>query len=139
MSAGRWLAIVASVVVAATLVAAIVVMDSPAEQREQRMDARRVQDLQRLERAVASYHAMHKSLPADMATIEAQPGWDLAAVDPESGQPYAYEVTGERSYRVCASFDTDTAAGDQANLVLDEWKHDAGPHCFSREVQAPAA
>lgn len=138
MSAGRLLSIVASVVVVATLVAAIVVMDSPAQQREQRMDARRVQDLQRMERAVNAYYAVHKSLPADMATIEAQPGWGLGLVDPESGEPYHYEAVGEHGYRLCAGFRTDTATSDQAIVEVDEWKHGTGRHCFSREVRASA-
>ena len=138
MSIGRLVSIVAAVVVAATLVAAIAVMDTPAQQREQRMDARRVQDLQRIVQAVDAYHAGNKALPSGMAALQAQPGWDLAATDPGDGNPYAYEVLGERSYRVCASFGTDTATGERADLVQDEWKHGAGRQCFNREVRAPA-
>ncbi len=137
MSTGRRLSIVASVVVAATLVAAVVVMDSPALQREQRLDARRVQDLQRIVHAVYTYHAEHAALPAGMAELQAQPGWDLALVDPVDGMPYAYEVLDKGRYRLCASFDTDTASGDQAGMVADEWKHGAGRHCFNREARSP--
>ena len=78
MSHGRLLSIVASVVVAATLVAAITVMDTPAQQREQRVDARRVDDLQNIGNAVDAYHARNGALPADIGVIMSQPGWDLA-------------------------------------------------------------
>ena len=136
MSPGRRLAVIASVVVGATLVAAIAVMDSPPEQREQRLDARRVQDLQHLESAIAVYHAGHKALPGDLATLRAEmPGWNLAPGDPASGVPYGYEVSGARSYRLCAEFTTDTAAADTPHGPEgDAWKHGAGRQCFNREV-----
>src|SRR5690606_37413954 len=112
MSPGRRLAVIASVAVGATLVPAIAVLDAPPRHREQRLDARRVQDLQQHENAIAAYHAGHKALPDDLAALRAMPGWNLAPGDPETGAPYGYEVLGERSYRLCAKFSTDTAAAE---------------------------
>ena len=131
---GRWLAIVASVVVVATVVAAVVVMGPPSKQRETRLDARRVQDLQRIVQAVEAYHANHKALPADMATLAAQPGWSVSTTDPQGGTPYAYEVSGERTYRVCASFTTDTAKATAAPWAPDSWNHGIGRQCFQQSV-----
>jgi len=138
MSPGRRLAVIASVVVGATLVAAIAVLDSPPQQREQRLDARRVQDLQQLESAIEVYHAGHKALPADLAALRAEmPGWNLAPGDPASGAQYGYEVLGDRSYRLCAQFTTDTAAADTPyGPVVDAWNHGAGRQCFNREVSS---
>jgi len=138
MSPGRRLSVIASVVVGATLVAAIMVLDSPPRQREQRLDARRVQDLQQHENAIATYHAGHKALPDDLDALRAMPGWNLAPGDPVTGAPYGYEVLGERSYRLCAEFTTDTASADTPyGPVVDAWKHGAGRQCFNREVASP--
>ncbi|MDQ2702051.1 MAG: hypothetical protein M3Y70_04385 [Pseudomonadota bacterium] len=134
MSTGRLLSIIASVVVLATLVGAIVVMDSPAQQRERRMDDRRVQDLQRLVGAARAYHQAHRQLPADMAALAGQPGLRLSTADPSTGAPYEYEPTGKRSFRVCASFSTDTATAEPAPAGPDSWNHAAGRHCFGREI-----
>ena len=49
---GRNMLVFAAAVVLATLVAALWVMDSPAQQREKRLDARRVNDLQQIESQV---------------------------------------------------------------------------------------
>lgn len=68
-------------------IAASVVMGPPSKQREARLDARRVQDLQRIVQAIDAYHANHKASPADMATLTAQPGWGLATTDPQRGTP----------------------------------------------------
>ena len=138
MSTGRLLSIIASVVVLATLVAAIAVMDSPGQQRERRMDERRVQDLQRLAGAARGYHQGHGQLPADMAALAGQPGLGLSTTDPASGTPYEYERTGERRFRVCATFATDTAVASARMQPVgpDSWNHPAGRHCFSREAMA---
>jgi hypothetical protein len=135
---GHWLAIAASVVVVATVVAAVVAMGPPSQQREARLDARRVQDLQRIVQAVDGYYANHKALPADMATLATQPGWGLATADPQSGTPYSYEVSGERTYRVCASFTTDTAKPADGPWAPDSWNHGIGRQCFQQSVSKAA-
>ena len=63
---GRWLVIAASMVVIATVVAAIVVMGSPSAQRESRLDERRVRDLDRIAGAVRNHAEQHGALPADL-------------------------------------------------------------------------
>ena len=134
---GRWLAIAASVVVAATLVVAVLSMGAPSQQREARLDARRVQDLQEIERAVQVYFEAHNALPESIATAESQPGWSLATVDPTDGTPYSYVITGERSYKLCASFTTDTAQSGERPWTPDGWNHGVGEQCFGRKVAKP--
>jgi hypothetical protein len=136
--AGRPLAIVASVVVVATLVVAILVMDSPSAQREARIDQRRVQDLERIVR-IASLHAQrHDALPPDLATLAGEPGRQLSINDPIDGTPYGYTITGARSFRLCAVFMTDTAkpTAIAAPSTPDDWNHGSGRQCFDRKLRA---
>lgn len=131
---GRWLAIVASVVVAATLVAALIAMGPPSRQRDARLDARRVQDLERIGQAVEDHFRSHRALPPDAAALAAMPGWGLSLSDPADGTPYAYAVTGERGYRLCAGFATDTARAADARWGAGGWNHGSGRQCFERSV-----
>ena len=134
---GRWLVIAASMVVIATVVAAIVVMGSPSAQRESRLDERRVRDLDRIAGAVRNHAEQHGALPADLATLAKRPGQRISFVDPKDGSPYAYEVTGARNFRLCAVFATDTAT-TPANLEFepgDDWIHGVGRHCFDRNAR----
>lgn len=135
---GFWLALVASVVVAVALVAAFLVMGSPAEQRATQLDARRVQDLQRLVNGIEAHARVHDALPPALATLSAQPGSRWPATDPATGDPYGYQTTGPRSYRLCAVFETDTARakGDAAPPGGDEWSHAIGRRCFDRKLVA---
>lgn len=134
---GRWLLVAAAVVVIATIVAAVTTMGLPSTQRDIRLDERRVHDLQRIVTALHAYAENHGSLPPDLATLAAQPGLNLAIADPVDASPYAYEPTGERTFRLCAVFITDTAEPPQAEdaRVADEWLHGAGRQCFQRKLK----
>ncbi|MGH8085278.1 MAG: hypothetical protein ACREPV_08365 [Lysobacter sp.] len=134
---GRWLAIAASVVVVATVVAAIRVMGSPSAQREMKLDSRRIDDLNHIVQVIEHYAELNNALPADLATLARQPGQRLAITDPVDGAAYGYEVTGKRSYRLCAVFATDTAKTPamDGRWNADDWDHGAGRYCFERRAK----
>lgn len=134
---GRWLLVVACVVVVATLAGAIVVMGPPAAQRAEKLDRKRVLDLWHIERAVDGYAESKDALPPDLDTLAKQPGQRLPTTDPDGGPPYAYEITGKRSYRLCAVFTTDTAAAQEVAMPWssEEWNHGIGRHCFDRKIK----
>jgi hypothetical protein len=128
---GRWLAIAASVVVVVTVIAAILVMGPPSTQRELRLDQKRVGDLGRIANAARNHAERHGALPKDLATLARQPGQWISFVDPKDGAPYTYEVTGARTFRLCAVFATDTAKTENAGFESgDEWIHGTGRQCF---------
>ena len=93
---GRLLIAIAAIVILATVVAAVMVMESPQIQRERRIDARRVADLTQIEDAIDRYYQEHGVLPQDLATLAAKPGQRLSVVDPEHGRGYRYEIDGAR-------------------------------------------
>lgn len=132
---GRWLATAATLVVIATVAAAIAVMGSPWAQREAKFDRRRVEDLDRIVAAVSRYADGHGALPPDLATLARQPGRRLAIVDPRHRTPYTYQVTGARTYRLCASFATDAATDGVGFWTREEWAHGAGRQCFDRRLE----
>jgi hypothetical protein len=131
---GRWLAIAASAVVLATLVAAMLVMGSPEAQRESRLDRKREQDMGRIARAIDSRTAAGKPLPADLASLAREPGRRLSIADPATAAPYAYAITGDHRYRLCAVFTTDTAEESRRQWIDQQWLHGPGRHCFDRKA-----
>ena len=129
---GTRLMLAAGVVVVATVVVALFVMDSPARQRAERLDRIRVEHLQTLSQRIDAHADVHDALPERLRIVSGAPGRTIA--DPATGQPYDYEVTGERSYRLCATFETTPDAEPAPLPVRDAWRHDAGRQCFEREV-----
>ncbi len=131
---GRMVLGAAAVVVLATLVASLAVIRSPAAEREARLDIRREQDLARIARLVQAHYGRTGELPASLDAL-ATPGTGLPR-DPVDGVNYGYQATGERSYRLCARFGTDTARDGRQPFGGDAWLHGSGTHCFDRRVHA---
>ena len=134
---GRWLAVLATIAVAATLLAAFLAMRSPSAQRDVTLDQRRVRELERIGFALDAHANLHGALPPDLATLARQPGSALPLHDPVTGTPYGYRPLAKDRYRVCATFVTDTAKTGEAAMYAVEpsWAHGVGHQCFERAVQ----
>ncbi|MEN1926719.1 DUF5671 domain-containing protein [Luteimonas sp. MJ293] len=125
---GRMVLGAAAVVILVTLVASVAVIRSPASEREARLDTRRAQDLARITGLVEAHYHRTGALPVGLDDL-ATPGIALP-LDPVDGSDYVYEVTGERDYRLCARFVTDTARDQRQPWGGDAWRHGVGQHCF---------
>ena len=130
MSVNRMAAVTASVLVAAVIAVGLMLGGSPAEQRRLRFDERRVDDLRVIARAVRVHWNRFGSLPGSLSILADGQNLDRVPVDPSSRQAYAYAVTGETGYRLCADF-----AKRSVNPPPQEfWVHGAGHHCFEFEL-----
>ena len=129
---GRTLMVAAGVVVIGAVGAALLVMDSPSRQRAERLDGIRVDDLRQLSLRIDTHAEVHDRLPERLAVVSGGPGRAIA--DPGTGQAYEYEITGDRSYRLCATFETAQQA-EPHDIYRDQWRHGEGRQCFDREVE----
>lgn len=133
------LGIVAAVVVL-VLGVALFVLDSPAEERQRRLDERRVEDLGAIADAVEAYRSREGELPPDLDTLADWEGFRLSPTDPVSGAPYEYRVTDVETYELCADFTTEAPGHDGRRRWRRHgtlWHHPAGEHCFELEVEGP--
>jgi hypothetical protein len=132
MTVSRVLAAIGSAVVLAAVGAGLYVAGAPSEARLMRLDEQRVLDLRSLAGAIELYRNAEGELPRSLAdTVKPQRVWRLP-VDPETGDPYEYEVIDTRSYRLCAQF----ARRSRDSPGMSFWKHDAGMQCFDVPVSA---
>jgi len=131
------LAAVAIVLVA--LVWGIVLAGSPLNERQRKFDERRVEDLRiinseirtvTLDYRASDGPALKRALPQTLDELR-----DLAqnqmpnVADPQNGAPYEYSITGDSTFRLCATF----------NFPRDEqydvsWNHPAGNYCYDFDV-----
>lgn len=135
----------AALVVVAVVVVALAVVDSPAEERRQRLDEQRVSHLHAIADAVDDHWSEEGALPPDLDALVAWRIAELEVTDPVTEQAYGYRVTGERTYELCATFATDAPEDDtrsragyarRGHRVL--WQHPAGRHCFELEAEEDA-
>jgi hypothetical protein len=140
---GLYLAVAASVVVVATVCAAIAVMGTPAQQRLARLDEARIDDLQELAQAVRHQARVAGALPASLQVFAEERGSSLRLADRVTGARYGYMVKDKGVFALCATFDTDTSQVRLADRRwrgnAHEWDHPAGRHCFDLPLKAADA
>jgi hypothetical protein len=131
---GKWLAIAGTLLALVAIVWGIRTMGLPTQQRQVRIDERRVRDLVDLQRAVRAYAQEHDTLPRDLSEVAAEPGSRVPTNDPETNVPYEYARIDADSFQLCAVFATDTARlpGEGYAAYDEEWEHGAGRQCFRR-------
>ncbi|MBA2686339.1 MAG: hypothetical protein H0U66_17780 [Gemmatimonadaceae bacterium] len=130
----------ATVAAALVVIAGLVVVGAPSRARERRLDQMRVDDLNSLSIGIDEYWSKNTALPVATDSLVSAHQLDKVPTDPASRAPYSYLVSGERSYRLCATFaqPSDTAASaDVRDWTLaigarhsHSWRHGAGESCF---------
>ena len=101
------LGVLAVAVVAAAVVYGLFRVGPPSDERERRLDKRRIEDLRSIARAVDLHWTRHGNLPAALDLLSDATVQDVTFGDPESGEPYEYRVLTDSTFELCGSFGTD--------------------------------
>ena len=129
----EWLFRAGAAVACVSMVAALYAAGSPFRQRLLRLDARRVDALQTIQRNVNVYHERERGLPASLDALAAAPETFLAdAVDPVTKTPYGYERVDDATYTLTATFDLPSPP-DQDRPPWERdgfFRHGAGEQTF---------
>jgi len=124
MSTHKAFAVVASLAVVTVVISGLYLGGSPGGQRLLRFDERRVEDLQRLSRAIERRWGKTERLPQELE--ELVDGQRLARIpaDPTTESGYVYEIISSNAYRLCADF------SKPSENTKDFWAHESGYQCF---------
>jgi type II secretory pathway pseudopilin PulG len=132
-SDGRLLAGLAAVVAIAA-VAASIWLNPPSVVRARALDQKRLQYLGTTESAIKSYYDVHHALPSDLKALDGDNNpWANNWHDPETQQPFGYEIVNQTSYRLCAVFARHSEKDDSPYDPSPK-KHGAGRDCFQNSV-----
>jgi hypothetical protein len=146
-----YVTIAVGILAVVTIVAGFFIVGTPAQARLARFDAQKVMDLQNIQYQVTYYWQAKQKLPASLADLTNSPSYGAVPVDPQTQAEYEYSATGALSFKLCATFNTEsrgtelgsgytypervvpTPAGDKA-MRADAWQHTSGPVCFERTI-----
>ena len=112
---------------------------SPAKQRLIKFDQQRISDLQNISFTVSSYWDYNKKLPEDLEKLTIQQDYYVYSLkDPRTGEPYEYNILGEKRYELCAIFDDNPYPYWNQSVPRpvseEKWNYNKGRTCFQREV-----
>lgn len=136
--------IVISAFVIGPLITALFMIGSPAKERARKLDETRISNLDSMHYSIDGYYTLNKKLPESLDTLVKSGQYYLTGIqDPETGLPFHYEVTSEKTYKLCATFTNESPKNGQYDYVynryspgvgsngqLMSWHHPKGYHCF---------
>ncbi len=134
----RGLVVGAIVVVVVTLGYSIYLVGTPGQQRDVRLDDRRVDDLRNISQNIDTYFDLNEEMPHSLRDLSG-PRFHVRSIeDPDTGRLYEYRVTEGTRYELCAVFTTDSGDRRDERRSFSEriWDHDSGRHCFQLEARA---
>lgn len=128
--------------VVVTIIAGFFIIGTPQELRREKMDNTRVQDLQNLQWQIVNYWQQKESLPSNLDELRDPISEIQIPVDPKSGAAYTYERTGDRTFNLCATFETEWNAAKNTGTtrpidmygMTDNWEHGIGEKCYERTI-----
>ena len=121
------------------------IIPSPMEQTQRAFDAQRTQDLQSIQYSIDTYTSNYNKLPDHLEQIrDTSYSRDLAFTDPETQKPYEYSIINIFTYKICATFATNTKeqTTNKKSISYDdsyfyenrEYNHPSGYFCFEKIV-----
>ena len=140
---------IASGIILASIIMGFVIAGTPGQQRAQRFDEQRINDLQNLQNQVLDYWIRKGTLPPGIEELENPLSGFTVPRDPDTAMPYEYRQTGDLSFEICAEFQTDSQdkptfqtryAVPKPLYPIGEfgdaqtWHHRIGRACFMRTI-----
>lgn len=129
--------VIAGVIVLGSIVWGFAVLGSPATQRLYKYDEQKVNDLMNINNEVSNYYATKGTLPKSLTDISTQ--YYIIVSDSQTGKPYEYEKTDEKTYNLCADFNKASNEKDKLNSAVRFpygvwWTHPTGRYCFAQTI-----
>ncbi len=126
----------------ALIICGISIIDSPTTVRQKKLDDARTRNLAHISRQVLQYYRDNSNLPERLSEIvPGNSNW-FSLYDPETNDPYEYEIVDKLSFRLCGNFTrARQLTGKSIIYYLPEethidWSHIAGKHCFLIPVKS---
>lgn len=141
--------VVSTLVVLGSIILGFAVVGTPAAQRAYRYDSQKVGDLQNLQWQIVTHWQQKGSLPASLEDLSDSLKPGFVPVDPQSGESYGYERTGNLTFELCAVFNRESRErrrpydGGAVSMPMrdmyygpemENWQHSPGEHCFERTI-----
>lgn len=93
-----------SVILVASVILGFLLVGTPATQRLHRLDETRVMSLTTIQSQVVSHYTRTRTLPLTLEDMNNPLDGFVSPVDPVTGSAYEYNVKGELTFELCATF-----------------------------------
>jgi len=141
----KYYALISVIIILIGVVSAFFIIGSPATANLMNLDQRKIFDLQEIQYQIVNYWQKKEVLPATLSVLNDPISSFKAPVDPQTNQPYEYNIIDAQnlSFELCADFNKEggdmygearSVNGPAKGFALDNWQHTTGRVCFERTI-----
>lgn len=146
----EWLTVL---IIITSIIFGFFIIDSPSVRKVKRLDQTRVERLSNINRAIYNFYdpgkntSGHQKLPKDLNELINDIRIFIpldGLLDPDTKEKFEYNITGSKTYQLCATFDTDfnetTKNTTSPELLPEQGKesttfyHPIGRYCFDLSI-----
>lgn len=141
-------AIIGSVLIIGWVIAGFFIVGSPSTQRSIKNDEQRISDMQTIQYRILDQWTQKGELPQSLSELEDPFYGFVEPFDPETSEPYTYNIISELSFELCATFERESMSDEKylsrsypmadfyglGDSSMDFWSHDIGYTCFERTI-----
>lgn len=129
----------ALIIIIATFVSALLIVESPQQARDHKLDNAILEDFNIIADGLNNYYDKNQKLPATLEELESEVLFvtEENFKDLETNQVYEYKVIGDGEYQLCAIFRTSNVDGQDVNdrfYPRGGWPHEAGKQCIGQNI-----
>lgn len=123
-----------------------IIIGTPWQAHQARLDTQKVNDLQSIQYQVVYYWQQKQKLPAQLSDLNDSISGFAVPLDPQTRQPYTYQALGSTSFKLCANFSAPSSPTGRGATISypepaglyggtqDNWQHGVGETCFTRTI-----
>ncbi|MDP8265907.1 MAG: hypothetical protein P9M07_03050, partial [Candidatus Aceula meridiana] len=124
-----------------TFIASLFFVESPTETRKRKIDQAIINSFSLINNAVDTYAREFYKMPASLDVLKEESVHlrDRDLEDPETKEMYEYNITGEKTFELCATFRTsnqDKEDESSYRYLSENVLHNAGDQCLKRTLRS---
>jgi Domain of unknown function (DUF5671) len=124
-------ALLSLIAISAVFFGSFLVVDSPMESRNRKIDAQTLSSAMSYSRAIQSHYQRTQALPETLGDVE-------GLSEMKKGESITYKKLTDSTYQLCTNFKTSSPKDESKNLGVygEKWQYEKGAKCFDDEVIA---
>lgn len=116
------------------LVSAFLIVESPSEARDRKLDEKIIGNFNTIKYAIDDYYYKNEKLPDDLSDLKNKTdNVMLSLVNPITNLEYVYELIDSKSYNLCTDFSSSNIL-NTVDYYGNLWQHDKGYYCIKKDI-----
>jgi len=127
------------VIIIAVFVSALLIVESPKEARDRKLDNTTLEDFNIISDGLSDYYSKNQKLPITLEELKSEVLFvtEENLRDSDTNEAYEYNVIADKKYQLCAVFKTSNIDSQDVSkeFYRETWSHKIGKQCIDKNIE----